>query len=129
MSMMLIESLLKLSEALKRKREMATQIKISNNHSPLSILKIQNVPNEMMKTNSLIKSWKFSNNNQVVWIRGKNLTMKIVKYLVEIGNLTFNLVNREISQNSKLKLKGKVMDLWSKVNLIKRNKFPLLVNL
>ena len=129
MSMMLIESLLKLSEALKRKREMATQIKISNNHSPLSILKIQNVLNEMMKTNSLIKSWKFSSNNQVAWIRGKNLTMKIVKYLVEIGNLTFNLVNREISQNSKLKVKGKVMDLWSKVNLIKRNKFPLLVNL
>jgi len=47
----------------------------------------------------------------------------IAKFLVEIGNLTFNLVNKEISQNSKLKLRGKMMVQLSKLNLIKRNKF------
>jgi len=47
----------------------------------------------------------------------------IAKYLVEIGNLTFNLVNKEISQNSKLKLKEKVMVLASKLNQIRKNKF------
>tara|TARA_B110000285_G_C15118041_1_gene615345 strand:+ start:541 stop:651 length:111 start_codon:yes stop_codon:yes gene_type:complete len=36
--------------------------------------------------------------------------MKAVKYL-EVGNLTINLVNREINQNSKLKVKEKVMEL------------------
>jgi hypothetical protein len=35
--------------------------------------------------------------------------MKAAKFLV-IGNLTINLVNREINQNSKLKVKEKVMD-------------------
>jgi len=46
----------------------------------------------------------------------------IAKYLVEIGNLTFNLVNKEINQNSKLKLKEKVMVL-TKLNQIRKNKF------
>jgi hypothetical protein len=37
--------------------------------------------------------------------------MKVAKYLVDKSNLTTNLVNREISQNSKLKVKEKVMVL------------------
>jgi hypothetical protein len=59
----------------------------------------------------------------VVSTRDKKLMTVIPKYLVEIGNLTFNLMNKEISQNSKLKLRGKVMDLESNLNLIKKNCF------
>jgi|TARA_B110001450_G_C17381837_1_gene384059 hypothetical protein len=52
--------------------------------------------------------------------RDKNLIM-MKKYLVEIANLTFNLVNKEI-QNSKLKHKGKVMGPV-KINLIRKNRY------
>ena len=57
------------------------------------------------------------------------MKVAIAKFLVEIGNLTFNLVNKGISQNSKLKLKGKVMDRLSKLNLIRKNKSHHHVNL
>jgi hypothetical protein len=45
----------------------------------------------------------------------------MIKYLVEIANLTFNLVNKE-TQNSKLKPKGKVM-APVKLNLIRKNRY------
>ena len=125
----MIESQSRLEEALKRKREVETQRRIFHSHSLPNILRIQSVPNEMMTTSSRIKSWKCYSNNLVAIINVKKLRMKAAKFLV-IGNLTINLVNREINQNSKLKVKENVMDQWSKINLIKaKSKFHLQGNL
>lgn len=125
----MIESQSRLEEALKRKREVETLRRIFHSHSLPNILRIQSVPNEMTTTSSRIKSWKCYSNNPVAIINVKKLRMKAAKFLV-IGNLTINLVNREINQNSKLKVKEKVMDQWSKINLIKaKSKFHLQGNL
>ena len=125
----MIESQSRLEEALKRKREVETLRRIFHSHSLPNILRIQSVPNEMTITSSRIKSWKCYSNNLVAIINVKKLRMKAAKFLV-IGNLTINLVNREINQNSKLKVKEKVMDLWSKINRIKaKSKFHLQGNL
>ena len=125
----MIESQSRLEEALKRKREVETLRRIFHSHSLPNILRIQSVPNEMTTTSSRIKSWKCYSNNPVAIINVKKLRMKAAKFLV-IGNLTINLVNREINQNSKLKVKEKVMDLWSKINRIKaKSKFHLHGNL
>ena len=125
----MIESQSRLEEALKRKREMETLRRIFHSHSLPNILRIQSVPNEMTTTSSRIKSWKCYSNNPVAIINVKKLRMKAAKFLV-IGNLTINLVNREINQNSKLKVKEKVMDQWSKINRIKaKSKFHLQGNL
>ena len=125
----MIESQSRLEEALKRKREVETLRRIFHSHSLPNILRIQSVPNEMTTTSSRIKSWKCYSNNPVAIINVKKLRMKAAKFLV-IGNLTINLVNREINQNSKLKVKEKVMDLWSKINRIKaKSKFHLQGNL
>ena len=125
----MIESQSRLEEALKRKREVETLRRIFHSHSLPNILRIQSVPNEMTTTSSRIKSWKCYSNNPVAIINVKKLRMKAAKFLV-IGNLIINLVNREINQNSKLKVKEKVMDLWSKINRIKaKSKFHLQGNL
>ena len=125
----MIESQSRLEEALKRKREVETLRRIFHSHSLPNILRIQSVPNEMTTTSSRIKSWKCYSNNPVAIINVKKLRMKAAKFLV-IGNLTINLVNREINQNSKLKVKEKVMDQWSKINRIKaKSKFHLQGNL
>ena len=128
----MIESQSRLEEALKRKREVETLRRIFHSHSLPNILRIQSVPNEMTTTSSRIKSWKCYSNNPVAIINVKKLRMKAAKFLV-IGNLTINLVNREINQkvqNSKLKVKEKVMDLGSKINRIKaKSKFHLQGNL
>ena len=125
----MIESQSRLEEALKRKREVETLRRIFHSHSLPNILRIQSMPYEMTTTSSRIKSWKCYSNNPVAIINVKKLRMKAAKFLV-IGNLTINLVNREINQNSKLKVKEKVMDQWSKINLIKaKSKFHLQGNL
>lgn len=88
----------------------------------------QSARSETMKTNLPIRKWKCSiSSSTTVWTKGKKLATMIRKLLVvEIANLTFNLENREISQNSKLNHKREMKANWNFRGLIRKSRFRLL---